>query len=351
MAKFKVVLMEHGYSTTEYERNIIASAGGEFIDANDLALEKALTLCEEADAVMLRRIQVTAELIRRFRRCKIILRYGVGTDNVDVQAATEAGIIVGHVPSYCLDEVSSHAIGLLLACVRRIVRTHQKMERGDWDVHRNDPIWRMAGKTFGLVGFGQIAQTVARKLAGWDMHIIASDPFAETDRVRLVDLDTLCRESDYISIHAPLLPETRHLIGQKQFASMKRGVILVNTARGPLVDTTALFQALAEGQVAQAALDVFEEEPLPATSFLRAHPQVIVTDHVGWYSEESQIQLQKTGASEAVAVCLGGLPQSMANPEVLCKLGRFDEWVPSPTARWQIKRMQQLRAAVQCSEI
>lgn len=350
MAKFKVVLIEHSYSTTQYERDIVNTAGGEFIDADELGLEKALALCEEAEAIMLRRLQVTAELIRRFRRCKIILRYGVGTDNVDVEAATEAGIIVGHVPSYCLDEVSSHAIGLLLACVRRIVRTHQKMERGEWDVHRNEPIWRMAGKTLGLVGFGQIAQTVARKLAGWGMHIIASDPFAKTDQIRLVDLETLCRESDSISIHAPLLPETRHLIGKKQFASMKRGVMLVNTARGPLVDTTALLQALAEGQVAQAALDVFEEEPLSAASVLRAHPQVIVTDHVGWYSEESQIQLQQTAAREAVAVCLGGLPQSMANPEVLYKLGRFDEWVPSPTARWQIQRMQQLRAAPQSTE-
>src|SRR5688572_9546017 len=128
MPKFKVVLIEHGYSTTEYERQIVTAAGGEFVDADNLGLDQALALCADADAVMLRRINVTADLIRRFRHCKMLLRYGVGTDNIDVVAATEAGIIVGHVPSYCVDEVSSHAIGLLLACVRRIVRTHKKME-------------------------------------------------------------------------------------------------------------------------------------------------------------------------------------------------------------------------------
>jgi D-3-phosphoglycerate dehydrogenase / 2-oxoglutarate reductase len=343
MAKFKVVLLEHGYSTIQYERDIVTAAGGEFVDAESFGPEKALGLCEDADAVLFRRIEMTAELIRRLGKCKVIVRYGVGTDNVNVQAATEAGIIVGHVPSYCLDEVSSHAIGLLLACVRRIVRTHQKMERGEWDVHRNEPVWRTAGKTLGLVGFGQIGQAVARKLAGWGLRILAHDPFVESAPVELVDLETLCRESDYISIHAPLLPETRHSIGAKQFALMKQGVILVNTARGPLVDTQALLEALDAGTVVQAALDVFEEEPLPANSILRSHPQIIVTDHVGWYSEESQIELQKTAAREAVAVCLGGLPRSMANPEVLFKLGRFEEWTPSPTAQWQIKRMQRMR--------
>jgi D-3-phosphoglycerate dehydrogenase len=344
MAKFKMVVLEHGYSTIQYERDIVTAAGGEFVDAESFGPEKALGFCEDADAVLFRRIEMTAELIRRLRKCKVLLRYGVGTDNVNVQTATEAGIIVGHVPSYCLDEVSSHAIGLLLACVRRIVRTHQKMERGEWDVHRNEPVWRTAGKTLGLVGFGQIGQAVARKLAGWGLRILAHDPFVESAPVELVDLETLCRESDYISIHAPLLPETRHLIGAKQFARMKRGAILVNTARGPLVDTQALLEALGAGNVVQAALDVFEEEPLPANSILRSHSQIIVTDHVGWYSEESQIELQKTAAREAVAVCLGGLPQSMANPEVLYKLGRFEEWTPSPTAQWQIKRMQRMRA-------
>src|SRR5260221_14184593 len=168
---------------------------------------------------------MTADIIRRFRRCKIIVRYGVGTDNVDVDAATAAGIIVGHVPIYCVDEVSTHALALLLACLRRLVDTHQKMERGDWDVHRGDPIYRMQGRTLGLVGFGNNGQSVARKLGAWGLNMLAADPFVDPSRasalgVKLVSLETACRESDYLSLHCPLLPETRHLINRKTLALM-----------------------------------------------------------------------------------------------------------------------------------
>jgi D-3-phosphoglycerate dehydrogenase len=192
MPSFRVILIEHGYSSIEVERQIITQAGGEFIDADKLPLAEALRLCEEAEGILFRRIPITAEMIRHFRRCKILLRYGVGTDNVDVQAATQAKIIVGHVPAYCIDEVSSHALALLLAGARRIVETHGKVESGAWDVHRNDPIFRIAGRTVGLVGLGNIGRAVARKLAGWDLKLLASDPFVEPARanelgVRLLD--------------------------------------------------------------------------------------------------------------------------------------------------------------------
>src|SRR6185436_3576818 len=162
MTAFKVVLIEHGYASTDYERRIITAAGGEFIDAEKRPLEEALKLCEDADGVLFRRIDMTPEIIQRFRCCKIILRYGVGTDNVDVNAATAAGIIVGHVPGYCRDEVSVHAMALLLACVRQLVATHQKLQRGEWDVHRGELLYRMEGRTLGLVGLGNIGQSVAR---------------------------------------------------------------------------------------------------------------------------------------------------------------------------------------------
>lgn len=233
---------------------------------------------------------------------------------------------------------------MLLACVRKLVPTHGRMQRGEWDVHRDDPVFRMAGKTLGIIGFGQIGKAVARKLAGWNLRLLAADPFAEPmEGLQLVDLATLCRESDFISLHAPLLPETRHLISHEQFHLMKPGVIIINTARGPVLDTAALLAALASGKLAQAALDVFEEEPLPANSPLRSHPKILVTDHMGWYSEESQLQLQKTAAEEIAAICTGRLPESMANPEVLYKLGRFEEWQPSETARWQLRRLKASR--------
>ena len=349
MARFTAVLIEHGYAAAEIERKIIAAAGGDLIDAESLSWAEALKLCENAEAIMLRRGEVTAEVIQGFRRCKILLRYGVGVDNIDLHAATEANIMVGHVPDYGMDEVSTHAIALLLACVRRVVGTHKKMEGGAWDVHRHEPIWRMAGRTLGLVGFGQIGQTVARKLTGWGLRLLASDPFADPAHaaaraVQLMDFDVLCREADFISLHCPLLSETRHLINARALNLMKPGAILINTARGPVVDTPALLAALDSGRVAQAGLDVFEEEPLPADSRVRRHPKIICTDHVAWYSEEAQAQLQRSAAEEVVRVCTGGLPRFVANLEVLHRLGRFEEWTPSDPAKWQLKRLEWLKA-------
>jgi D-3-phosphoglycerate dehydrogenase / 2-oxoglutarate reductase len=344
MAKFRVVFIEHGYPTTLHERSVIEGAGGEFIDANDLPVEEALKRCEEAEGIMLRRMTITAEMIARFRRCKIICRCGVGTDSVDARAATDANIIVGHVPTYGTDEVSTHAIALWLACVRRVVSTHEQMTAGKWDVHGADPLFRTAGKTFGIVGLGNIGRAVAQKLAGWNLRIVATDPFVEPDHaaalgVTLVDLETLCRESDYISLHCPLLPETKHLFNARTLASLKPRAILVNTARGPVIDAAALLAALHAKPDLQAALDVFEEEPPAAESPLRTHPRITVSDHTAWYSEESQMDLQRMAAVEVARVCTGGLPRSLANPEVLKKLGRFEEWEPADNMRWQLRRL------------
>ena len=347
MSRFRVVLIEHGYASTEHEHDIIECAGGEFIDADKLALPDALKFCETAEAVMLRRIQVSAEMMRRFRQCRFILRYGVGTDNVDVRAATEANIMVGHVPDYCVDDVSTHAIALLLACIRKVVATHKRLEHGGWDVHRNDPIYRLAGRTVGIVGLGNIGCAVAKKLAGWNVRLIAADPFVERPEaealgVKLVGIETLCREANFISLHCPLLPETRHLINAGTLALMKANTVIINTARGPIIETRALLDALDRGRIAQAGLDVFEDEPLPENSPLRHHPKLTISDHTAWYSEESQIELQRKAAEEVARVCTGGLPRSLANPEVLHRLGRFHEWRPAPNMRWQLKRASML---------
>jgi D-3-phosphoglycerate dehydrogenase / 2-oxoglutarate reductase len=344
MPRFRAVLVEHGYSTTRCEREVIEAAGGEFIDADQVPLEQALRLCEGADGILCRRIEVPRELLQRFRRCRIILRYGVGTDNIDVDAATDLGIIVGHVPSYCADEVSSHAIALLLAGVRHVAETDRRLRTGGWDVRRGEVIHRMAGRTLGIAGLGGIGRSVARKMAGWGLRLVAADPFVEPGvasdlGVELVDFDTLCRESDFLSLHCPLLPETRHLVGHRALSLMQPGAILVNTARGPMVDTASLLTALNGGRLAGAALDVFEDEPLPADSTLRHHDKVVLTDHTAWYSEESQVELQRTAAEAVVTVCTGGLPGSLANPAVLKKLGRWDEWQPAENMRWQLKRV------------
>jgi D-3-phosphoglycerate dehydrogenase len=349
MPRFKAVIVEHGYASVQYEREVIEAAGGELVEAGDLAIEKALELCRDAEAIMVRRVQITRELLPSFAKCKVLLRYGVGVDNIDLRAATDTKIIVTHVPVYCQDEVSSHAIALLLACIRQIVLTHKKMESGGWEVHRDDFVYRVAGKTLGLIGFGTLAQVVARKLQGWNLRLLAHDPYVEPELARalnvtLAPLDQVLREADYVSLHVPLLPETRHLINRSTLALMKRGSILVNTARGPIVDGLALLESLNNGHLASAALDVFEEEPLAADSLLRRHPRLIVTDHMAWYSEDSQVELQRKAAEEVTRVCTGGLPTAIANPEVLEALGRAAEWQPNHLARWQKKRAEALRA-------
>ena len=344
MSRFTAVLIEHGYSTTRCEREVIETAGGELVDADALPLDVALGLCEEADAVLCRRALLTRSIVERFRRCRLIVRYGVGTDNVDVEAATDRGIIVGHVPSYCPDEVSSHAIALLLAAVRHVAATDRRVREGGWDLQRSEETHRMRGRTLGVVGLGGIGRTVARKMAGWGMRLVAADPFAEArvaeeEGVELVDFDTLLRESDYLSLHCPLLPETHHLVGTRALRLAKRGAILVNTARGPIVDTGALLAALDEGHLSGAALDVFEDEPLPSDSPLRRQERLVISDHTGWYSEESQAELQRTAADVVATVCTGGLPGSLANPLVLKALGRWDEWQPAENMRWQLRRL------------
>jgi D-3-phosphoglycerate dehydrogenase len=349
MSKFKVISVRHDYVSTNHERRVVTAAGGEYVDGDQFPLDETLRHCETADAIIVRWLPVGPEQLRCFRRCKIVVRYGVGYDNVDLAAATEAGIMVGHAPSYCLDEVATHALALLLACVRNVVPIQHRLAQGGWSANPPEKSYRMAGRTLGLVGFGNIGQAVARKLAGWRLRLLATDPFVEPEKaaslgVELTSLDTLCRESDFISMHAPLLPETRHLISQRQFELMKPGVILVNTARGPVLDAAALLAALDAGRVAAAGLDVFEVEPLDVHSPLRSHPRVVVSDHTAWYSEESVAELQTTVAEEAVRVCTGGLPRSLANPEVLHRLGRFADWTPSYAARWQMKRLERLRA-------
>ena len=347
MSAFKVIFLEHGYASVEIERRIVEAAGGEFIDGDQFSLAEALRRASDAQGIMLRRIPITREVMRGFGQCRILMRYGVGVDNIDLAAATELGLIAGHVPVYCQDEVSTHAIALLLACVRRVVLTHDQLRTGGWNVHEGDPIFRLAGKTLGLVGLGTLGQAVARKMQGWNLRLLATDPFLDPAvaarlNVELVPLETLLRESDYVSLHVPLLPETIHLMNERTLALMKRGAILVNTARGPVVSASALLAALDRGQLAGAALDVFEHEPPPADAPVRHHPRLIVTDHIAWYSEESQRELQRRAAEEVVRCCTGGLPEAIANPEVLDRLGRTAEWTPNHLARWQALRAARL---------
>jgi D-3-phosphoglycerate dehydrogenase / 2-oxoglutarate reductase len=251
----------------------------------------------------------------------VISRFGIGVDNVDIAMATSKGIVVTKVPDYCLDEVSDHAMALLLALIRKIPSSNTRTQSGKWEMKAVVPIHRLRGTVLGLVAFGQIPQLVAPKAQAFGMQVITYDPYVSDDvlkraNVRRVELDELIRTSDYISLHCPLTPETKHLFSAEAFQKMKRSAYLVNTARGPVIDEAALAQALDQKLIAGAALDVMEKEP-PGTSPLFGRDNIIVTPHASFYSEESLVDLQTKAAEEVVRVLSGQAPRNPVNPEVL----------------------------------
>jgi len=265
--------------------------------------------------------QITAQMIGQMSRCRIISRFGIGVDNVDLAAATSAGIVVTKVPDYCIDEVSDHAMALLLTLVRKIPLASAQVHAGRWEMRAVVPIHRLRGTVLGLVGFGRIPQLVAPKAKSFGLRVIAFDPFARPDvfvreGVEQVDFAGLLAQSDYVSIHAPLLPETRDLFNADAIGRMKPGAYLINTARGPIVDEVALADALDAGRLAGAALDVMPKEP-PVGSPLIGRDNVIITPHTSFYSEESLVELQRKAAGEVAAVLSGRAPRNPVNPEVL----------------------------------
>jgi D-3-phosphoglycerate dehydrogenase len=249
------------------------------------------------------------------------VRYGIGVDNVDLEASTGNGIVVAHVLEFCTGEVSNHAMALLLAVARRLLPLHQDSVAGKW---RREHAWRLApihGETLGVVGFGNIGRAVARKARAFDMRVLAHDPYvdaktAEDVGAKPVPLNELLAESDYVSLHTPLTADTQRLIGPAELKAMKPTAVLVNTARGPVVDETALAEALAAGEIAAAGLDVFEEEPLPPDSPLCNLDNVLLTPHVASVSPEAMRQLRQEVGRAAGDVLRGSWPKYVANPSV-----------------------------------
>ena len=321
MAKFRVVITDSGYKTYDIERGLVTSIGGELEVKQCQTEEEVVALAKDADGVIVRLQPFTDKVMGQLPRCRVVGRYGVGVDNIDVAAATRHGIAVGNVCDYAINEVSEQALALLMSCARKIT-SHDKLVRaGAWDIGQKDPVHRMQGRTLGLVGMGRIPQALIKKVKGFEFRIIAFDPFMSKEEaakhgVTLVDMDTLLAESDYISVHAPLNEKTRHMIDETALRKMKPTAILVNTARGPVVDVQALCKALKEGWINSAGVDVHEQEPAPKDYCLFGLENVVIADHAGWYSEESIEELQR-GAAEAVASTLaGGWPKFLVNPAV-----------------------------------
>ena len=316
-----VAVTDSVFPNLEPAKAVLSKIGGELRLAPEPTPEGILSVARDADAVLTTYAKVTGEMIPQMTKCRVISRFGIGVDNVDIPVATSKGIVVTKVPDYCLDEVSDHAMALLLALIRKIPSSNTRTQSGKWEMKAVVPIHRLRGTVLGLVAFGQIPQLVAPKAQAFGMQVITYDPYVSDEvlkraNVRRVELDELIRTSDYISLHCPLTPETKHLFGADAFQKMKRSAYLVNTARGPVIDEAALAQALDQKLIAGAALDVMEKEP-PGTSPLFGRDNIIVTPHTSFYSEESLVDLQTKAAEEVVRVLSGQAPRNPVNPEVL----------------------------------
>jgi D-3-phosphoglycerate dehydrogenase len=321
MADLRVAVADSVFPNLDPARGVVSRIGAELQLAAENTPEAILRVAVDADALLVTYARITSDMIRQLTRCRIISRFGIGVDNVDVEAATGAGIVVTKVPDYCIDEVSDHTMALLLAVVRKIPFINAQVHGGTWKMPAVVPIHRLRGTVLGLVGFGRIPQLVAPKAQAFGMKVVAYDPYVPGPvfagaGVESVDFPTLLKTSDYVSIHSPLVPETKNLFNSDAFRQMKPTAYLVNTARGPIIDEAALAAALDAREIAGAAVDVMTEEP-PGRSPLFGRENVIVTPHTSFYSEESLVELQTKAAEEVVSVLRGKPPRNPVNPEVL----------------------------------
>lgn len=326
--KQTVVIADYDYGDTEIERTIIEGAGFELVPAQCKTEDDVIRIARDASGVIAQYATIGKRAIDSFNRCRVIARYGSGVDIVDVDAASRKNILVTNVPSvWCVNEVADHAMALLLAISRKIFVYDRAAHSGVWQWRSGQPIHRLSQSTLGLLSFGSIAQAIALRASGFGMHIIASDPYRPASElskagVLPVSFEELVEQSDYLVIQAPLTKSTHHLINEDVFKRMKPSAVLINTARGPIVSDSALYQALKEGWISAAGVDDIEEEPAKVRNWRPDNPlfeldNFIVTPHCAYYSEESIRVVREFAAQEVVRVLTGQRPLSPVNPAVL----------------------------------
>jgi D-3-phosphoglycerate dehydrogenase len=324
--KYKMLMDTHDWDSIEIEKAILAEVGCEVLPLEFSNDEELIEAIREADALLPRYVNIKRHHIEAMQRCKIIARSGVGVDIVDVEAATEHGIWVTNVPSYCEEEVADHAAALILACLRKLPIYHQAVKQGVWKWQTGKQIIRMSQATFGLIGFGKIGRLLWQRIKGFGCRGVIYDPYIPADLIsregaHAVDLEMLLRTADIVHVQCPLTSETYHLIGERELRMMKPTAILTNAARGPIIDDQALYRALRDGRIAMAGLDDLEEEPAKVrnwkpTNPLLELPNVIVTPHTAWYSEQSVEDVKRISASEIARVLSGQRPLYPVNDPI-----------------------------------
>jgi D-3-phosphoglycerate dehydrogenase len=314
-----VAVTDSPFPSLDPAKAVLKHLDPEMVVAAGTSPDDILAVARNADAILVTYAKLPAELLRALTRCKVIGRFGLGVDNIDIKAAAALGITVTYVPDYCMHEVSDHAMALLLALARKIALSNNLVQAGRWEMSAVVPVHRLRGRVLGLVGFGNIPRALTPKAKSFGLRVVAHDPQVTGETlaamgVEAMSFERLLEVSDFVSIHAPLTPATRGLFNAEVLRKMKRGAILINTARGPLVDEAALIAALDAGHLGAAALDVVAVEPLPRESGLLGRDNVILTPHTAFYSVEALEELQTKCAADVARVLAGEPPVYPVRP-------------------------------------
>ena len=314
----KIVITDHGFPHLDHERAILAEAGHTLEVSPGKSEAQLIAATRDADALLVQFAPVTAAVIAALAHCRVIVRYGIGYDNVDLQAAGARGIPVCNVPDYCIPEVADHTMTLALTLARRVPQTEAALRAGGWKIMPPTPFPAFRDVTFATAGFGRIAREVLRRAAAFGFKVAAFDPFvteaafAEAG-VRRLSEDEVWSEAGVLSLHLPLSVETRHWVNAATLARLPAGALVINTARGGLIDTVALAESLIRGHLGGAGLDVYETEPLPSDHVIRDAPHTVLTSHTAWYSAASIPALQRKAAQAVARVLEGGEPTNVVN--------------------------------------
>ena len=312
-----VMIADCDHADIEIEKRVLADVCPDLPWLNCRTEDEVIAQCADAEGLIIMYAPLTRRVLQQLKRCRIVARYGVGVDTVDLKAAAELGIVVSNVPDYGTHEVADHALAMMLALTRKVVQANALVKRGEWDFRLVRPIRRHQVQTLGVVGIGRIGAAMARRGLALGMRVLACDPHVADDRipegVTRVSLDELMQQSDVVSVHCPLSAETRNLLDEGKLQQMKPTAYLVNTARGNIVDEAALEKMLAEKKLAGAAFDVLSVEPGRADNPLFRHDNFLCTPHMAWHSAESALELKRKAAEEVRRVLLGESPHYQVN--------------------------------------
>tara|TARA_B110000438_G_scaffold169354_1_gene161874 strand:+ start:7637 stop:8620 length:984 start_codon:yes stop_codon:yes gene_type:complete len=319
--KYKAVVTDYVWPNLNIEKKILNENNIEIVDANNFSKSELINEVADADALLFCFKEIDSEILEAAKICKVAARYGIGVDNIDIKKCTELGIVVTNIPDYCLEEVSDHAISMIISLNRRIYEHWSLVKNGGWnDLNLDIPVLRLSESILGIVGFGRIGKTISKRISSLGIKSIAYDPFLNTgdiiDDVEIVSFENLLEKSDFITVHVPLNESTHHLFSEDEFKKMKNNAILINCARGGLVDENAASIALSNGDIGGVGLDVIEDISANHISPLYENKNVIITPHTAFFSKSSGEELQTRTSEEIVRVIYGNTPQNFINPEV-----------------------------------